>query len=171
MEIQLIQHKIYDIRGHKVILDFDLAVLYEVENRALKQAVKRNLDRFPEDFMFKLTVKEWKELITNCDKLPEAIKFSPTSPLAFTEQGVSMLSSILRSKKAIQINIAIMRTFVLIRNFALTNNELTIKLKELERKYDKQFVDVFEAINYLIKKDNINKQHNTRVKIGFKTKE
>ena len=108
MELQTIQTKIYYIRDCKVMLDFDLAELYEVETRALKQAVKRNLDLFPDDFMFQLTKIEWQELITNCDKLPETIKFSPIRPLAFTEQGVAMLSSVLKSKKARQINISIM---------------------------------------------------------------
>jgi hypothetical protein len=148
-----IVNKIYVIRGQKVMFDFDLALLYEVENRTLKQAVKRNIDRFPLDFMFTLYKNEWRELITICDKLPEKIKFSPTPPFAFTEQGVAMLTSVLHSKKAVQINIAIMRTFVLIRNFALTNKDLSLKLQELEKKYDKNFNDVLEAINFLLKKD------------------
>lgn len=102
MELQAIQNKIYEIRGQNVMLDFDLAEMYEVENRALKQAVKRNIYRFPKDFMFQLTKKEWQELITNCDNLPEGIKFSPATPFAFTEQGVAMLSSVLRSRKAVE---------------------------------------------------------------------
>lgn len=125
------------------MFDFDLSQLYEVENRTLKQAVKRHIDRFPSDFMFTLNKNEWQELITNCDKLPEKTKFSPTPPFAFTEQGVAMLTSILNSKKAVQINIAIMRTFVLIRNFALTNQDLTLKLQELEKKYNMIFNDIF----------------------------
>ena len=153
MKLQLIQNKIYEIRGQKVMLDFDLSEMYEVENRALKQAVKRNSDRFPNDFMFQLTKNEWQELITNCDKLPEGVKFSPATPFAFTEQGVSMLSSVLKSKKAIQVNIAIMRAFVFIRQYALSHKDLTEKLKELENKYDKQFDGVYEALDYLIKKD------------------
>ena len=91
MLLQKIETKIYEIRGLKVMLDFDLSQMYEVENRALKQAVKRNLDRFPKDFMFQLTKSEWQEVITNCDKLPEGIKFSPATPFGFTEQGVAML--------------------------------------------------------------------------------
>lgn len=90
------------------MLDFDLSELYETDTRSLKQAINRNIDRFPEDFMFQLTKKEWEELITNCDKLPATAKFSPSKPYAFTEQGVAMLSSVLRNKKAIDINIAIM---------------------------------------------------------------
>lgn len=151
------------------MLDFDLAGMYEVENRSLKQAVKRNLERFPNDFMFQLTKTEWKELITNCDNLPKGIKYSPASPLAFSEQGVSMLSSILRSKKAIQVNISIMRAFVFIRQYALSNKDLTEKLKELEAKYNKQFKDIYEAINYLLKKDQEEIEHKKRRRIGFKT--
>src|SRR6185312_17318349 len=125
MDIQVIQNKIYDIRRHKVMLDFDLAELYEVENRALKQAVKRNIQRFPGDFFFQLTKAEWKEVITNCDNLPKNLQYSPATPFAFTEQGVAMLSGVLKSKKAIQVNIAIMRAFVFIRNYALSHKDLT----------------------------------------------
>lgn len=119
--------------------------------------------------MFKLTKNEWQELITNCDKLVETLKFSPSTPYAFTEQGVAMLTSVLRSKKAIQVNIAIMRAFVLIRNFALTNKDLTQKLEELENKYNKQFNDVFETINFLIQKDKKATIQHDRKKIGFKS--
>lgn len=149
------------------MLDFDLAELYEVENRALKQAAKRNIDRFPNDFMFQLSKNEWQELITNCDNLPEGVKFSPATPFAFTEQGVSMLSSVLRSKKAIQVNIAIMRAFVFIRKYALSHKDLTDKLKELETKYNKQFKDVYEAINYLIQKNKQETEQKERKRIGF----
>lgn len=168
MQLQSIQNKIYEVRGQKVMLDFDLAELYEVENRALKQAVKRNIDRFPEDFMFQLSKPEWHELITICDKLPEGVKFSPVTPFAFTEQGVSMLSSVLRSKKAIQVNIAIMRAFVFIRQYALSHKDLTDKLKELETKYDMQFKGVYEALDYLLQKDKQEVQQKERKRIGFK---
>ena len=100
MELQTLKRKIYEIRNHKVMLDFDLSELYETETRSLKQAVNRNIDRFPKDFMFQLTKSEWTELITNCDKLPSSAKFSPSKPFAFTEQGVAMLSSVLKSKKS-----------------------------------------------------------------------
>ncbi|MBY0436305.1 MAG: ORF6N domain-containing protein [Cyclobacteriaceae bacterium] len=169
MQLQAIQNRIYDVRGLKVMLDFDLAELYEVENRALKQAVKRNIDRFPNDFLFQLTKKEWQELITNCDKLPEGVKFSPATPFAFTEQGVSMLSSILKSKKAIQVNIAVMRAFVFIRQYALSHKELSDKLKELETRYNKQFKDVGEALNYLLQKDKEVETFKKRRRIGFKS--
>jgi len=168
MDLQIIENKIYEIRGQQMMLDFDLAQLYEVENRVLKQAVKRNIERFPLDFMFQLSKKEWYELITICDKLPENLKFSPATPFAFTEQGVAMLSSVLRSPKAIAVNIAIMRAFVLIRKYALSHRDLTESLKELEEKYDKQFNDVYEAINYLLQKDKQEIGQKERRRIGFK---
>ena len=168
MELVVIQKKIYEIRGHKVMLDFDLALLYKVENRALKQAVKRNMDRFPDDFFFQLTKAEWQELITICDNLPENLKFSPAAPFAFTEQGVAMLSSVLKSKKAVQVNIAIMRAFVFIRNYALSHKDLTEKLSEMESKYNMQFKDVYDAINYLLQKDKQQIEQGKRKRIGFK---
>src|SRR5262245_18955068 len=114
MKLKVIQNKIYEIRGQKIIFDFDLSEMYGVQNRILKQSVKRNLDRFPDDFMFVLTRKEWLQVITNCDNLPVKVTYSPTPPFAFTEQGVAMLASILNSKKAIKINIEIVRVFVFI---------------------------------------------------------
>jgi hypothetical protein len=171
MQLERIQTKIYEIRDQKVMLDFDLAELYEVENRVLKQAVKRNPDRFPDDFMFQLTKIEWQELITICDKLPEGVKFSPATPFAFTEQGVAMLSSVLKSKQALQVNIAIMRAFVFMRQYALSHRDLTEKLQELEGKYDKQFKDVYEAINFLIQKDNQEAEQKQRKRIGYKSDE
>jgi hypothetical protein len=134
--------------------------------------VKRNIGNFPADFMFHLIKKEWQEVITNCDNLLNGVKFSPATPFAFTEQGVAMLSSVLKSKKAIQVNIAIMRAFVLVRQYALSHKDLTEKLKKLERKYNKHFKDVFEAINYLLQNDKQEKENNekwkTRERIGFK---
>ena len=171
MQLAKIQTKIYEIRGQKVMLDFDLAEMYEVENRALKQAVKRNPDRFPNDFLFQLTKIEWQELITICDNLPEGIKFSPATPFSFTEQGVSMLSSVLKSKKALQVNIAIMRAFVFMRQYALTHKDLTEKLLELENKYDKQFKDVYDAINFLLQKNTQETEQKQRKRIGFKNDE
>lgn len=168
MELQIIQSKIYEIRGQRVMFDFDLAEMYLVENRTLKQAVRRNAYRFPNDFMFQLTKKEWQELITICDNLPKGVKFSPATPFAFTEQGVAMLSSILNSKKAIEVNIIIMRTFVLVRQYALSHKDLTEKLKKIERKYNKQFKDIYEALNYLLQKDKQQVDWQERKRIGFK---
>jgi phage regulator Rha-like protein len=112
MELQLIQNKIYEIRGQRVMLDFDLAEMYEVETRALKQAIKRNIDRFPNDFMFELNEKEIENLVSQ-SVIPSKSKLGGAKPFAFTEQGVAMLSSVLNSKKAIQVNIAVIRAFVL----------------------------------------------------------
>lgn len=111
VQTEKISDSIIVIRGQKVILDFHLAELYGIATRILKQQVRRNMDRFPDDFLIILSKKEWQELITNCDKLGD-LKFSPSPPFAFTEQGVAMLSSVLRTPKAIEVNIAIMRTFV-----------------------------------------------------------
>jgi len=168
MQTANIQTKIYEIRSQKVMLDFDLSELYEVENRALKQAVKRNLDRFPDDFMFQLTKVEWQEVVTICDNLPEGVKFSPATPFAFTEQGVAMLSSVLKSKKALQVNIQIIRAFVFMRQYALSHKDLTAKLLELESKYDKQFKDVYDAINFLLQKDDQETEQKQHKQIGYK---
>jgi hypothetical protein len=161
-EESLVQ-SIYLLHGTKVMLDFDLATLYGLETRSLKQQVKRNLDRFPQDFMFQLTKAEWNELITNCDKLPQKIRHYPIPPLAFTEQGVAMLSSVLRSKRAIMVNIAIMRTFVQLRQLVEANKELVRRIDTLEERFDKNFTIVFEAIKELIREEN-----QPREKIGFK---
>lgn len=165
MQLQIIQNKIFEIRGQRVMLDFDLAELYEVENRALKQAVKRNQERFPEDFMFVLTKNEWQEVITNCDNLPQTVKFSPALPFAFTEQGVAMLSSVLRSKTAIEINISIMRAFVAIRQYALGYAELNRKLEEFMIETNIQFNDIYQALTELAsQKEEENKP---RKRIGY----
>lgn len=117
MDLQIIQNKIFEIRGYRVMLDFHLAELYGVQTKALKQAVKRNEKRFPGDFRFTMTKEEWDELVTNCDQLPESLKHSYVLPDCFTEQGVAMLSSVLRSQTAIDVNISIMRAFVLMRQW------------------------------------------------------
>ncbi len=118
--------------------------------------------------MFQLTKQEWQELIPIGDNLPENVKYSPATPFTFTEQGIAMLSSVLKSKKAIDMNIAIMRAFVFVRQYALSHKDLTEKLKELETKYHKQFKDVYEAINYLLNKDKQEAQQKTWKKIGYK---
>jgi hypothetical protein len=154
--------QIYFLRGVKVMLDFHLASLYDVETRALKQQVKRNIQRFPSDFMFQLSQEEWKELITNCDNLG-AYKFAPATPFAFTEQGVAMLSGVLRSEKAINANILIMRAFVKMRSLIDENKELKLRLDVMENKYDQNFHVVFDAISQLIDQKN-----EPREPIGFK---
>jgi ORF6N domain len=144
-----VERRIYLIRGEKVMLDFDLAELYRVETRALKQAVRRNADRFPGDFMFKLNANEMGSLVSQ-NVIPSRGKFGGARPMAFTEQGVAMLSSVLRSPRAVQVNIAIMRTFVRLRKMLLSNAELARKLNALEKKYDAQFKIVFDAIRELM---------------------
>lgn len=155
--------RIFFIRGQKVLFDFDLALLYGVETRTLKQSVRRNKDRFPEDFMFILNKTEWKEVITICDNLSLPQKYSPSLPMAFTEQGVAMLSSILKSKRALKINIAIMRAFVQMRQLLEDNKALAKKIQSLERKYDKQFKEVFQAVKALLQESRPARQ-----RIGFK---
>lgn len=170
MQLQVIQTKIYDIRDQKVMLDYDIAELFEVETRILNQAVKRNIDLFPQDFMFQITRTEWENMssqivMTSASKRPKT-----ALPLVFTEHGVTMLANVLKSKKARQTSIAIVRAFIALKQFALTNVELNNKLKELESKYNKQFKDVYEAINYLLQKDKQEIIQRDRKQIGYKTK-
>ncbi len=139
--LELIEKRIYLVRGQKVMLDRDLAELYEVETRALNQAVRRNSDRFPEDFMFALDRKEIQnisQIVISSKGKKDTLKFSK-SVLVFTEQGVAMLSSVLHSKRAVQVNIAIMRTFAKLREMMATHKDLARKLEELEKKYEGQF--------------------------------
>jgi hypothetical protein len=168
MQLQSIQSKIYEIRGQRVMLDFDLAELYDVETRVLNQAVKRNIERFPTDFMFQLDKSEWEFLRSQIVILETGRgRHSKYLPLAFTEQGLAMLSGILNSAKAIEVNIAIMRAFVYIRQYALSHKDLTDKLKELENKYDTQFSDVYQALNYLLEKDKQEIDQKQRKRIGY----
>ena len=139
MDLSFIQSKIHIIRGVKVMLDFDLAEIYETETRRLKEQVRRNIERFPPDFMFQLTKSEWSKLIAICDKLPETIKHSPITPFAFTQEGVAMLSGVLRSDVAIKANIDIMRAFVVLRQYALGYAELNQKLETFMIETNMQF--------------------------------
>ena len=137
MELQPIQSKIYEIRGQRVMLDFDLAELYQVETRTLKQAVRRNIERFPEDFMFEITEAEYnylKNSMTSQIVISNERGGRRYMPFAFTEQGVAMLSSVLRSGTAIQVNIAIMRAFVAMRNYITTTTQITAELSEIRAK-------------------------------------
>jgi len=168
MQLQVIQNKIYQVRGERIMLDFDLAEMYGVETRALKQAVRRNLERFPEDFMFQLSKPEWQQLITNCDNLPENIKFSPATPFAFTEQGVAMLSSVLNSKKAIAVNIAIIRVFVVLRQHLADYKDLKEAIAILEKEMNTKFKDINQALNYLLNKDQKEIDQANRKQIGYK---
>ena len=167
-----VRNLIYDIRGQKVMLDFELAELYEVETRYLNQAVKRNIERFPTDFMFRLTSEEWEDF-----KVTSQIVISPLGggrqyiPYAFTEQGVAMLSGVLRSQKAIEVNINIMRTFVNLRQWALDSKEFGQRLLDLEKYFiehckdnEKDIREIYEALDLLMDRTKPSK-------IGFKTEE
>lgn len=170
MEIQTIQRKIYEIRGQKVMLDFDLAVLYETETKVLKQAVRRNMQRFPSDFLFELTKNEYQVLRSQIVTLePGKGRYSKYLPFAFTEQGVAMLASILNSPKAIEVNISIVRAFVFIRQYAMSHKDLTDKLRKLEARYNQKFKDISAAINFLLQKDQLETNQKKRRRIGFKT--
>ena len=167
MELEYIKNNILEIRGKKVILDMDLAKIYEVETRVLKQAVRRNKDRFPSDFMFELTELEMQNLVSQ-SVIPTLLHFGGAKPFAFTEQGVAMLSSVLKNKKAIQMNISIMRAFVVMRQWALNHQELTEKLTALEQQFGQKFKDIEQVLNYLIRKDQTTTQQASRKVIGFK---
>ena len=163
--VEVIEKKIFYLRKQKVMLSSDLAELYKVEPRVLVQAVKRNIDRFPGDFMFQLKQEEFANLksqivISSWGGMRRA------APYAFTEQGVAMLSSILRSKRAVQVNIEIMRAFVRLRKMLSSHADLARKLEALEKKYDAQFKVVFDAIRQLMTQADI-----PRKKIGFQLKE
>ena len=159
---EAIERRIFLIRGQKVMLDKDLAQLYGIQTKVLNQAVKRNIDRFPQDFMFSLTREEIKRM----SQFVTSLKFYKNVN-AFTEQGVAMLSSVLRSKRAVQVNVAIMRAFVKLRQILSNHKELAYKLKELERKiekHDTEIKDIFEAIRQLMRPSEEPKR-----KIGFHT--
>lgn len=162
MEIQIIQNKIYEIRGMRVMLDFDLAEMYEVETRVLNQSVKRNIKRFPSDFMFQLTSLEFENLIS---------QFVTSSwggvrklPFAFTEHGVTMLASVLRSDKAIDINIQIVRAFIALRQYALGYAELNQKLENFMVETNMQFNDIYQALTEMASKKETEKPKN---QIGY----
>jgi hypothetical protein len=154
MELEIIKKHIFQIRGSRVILDAHLAILYQVKTKALKQAVRRNLDRFPEDFMFELSQEEYSALrsqnVTLETDSSQRGKHSKYTAYAFTEQGVAMLSSILRSKTAIHVNISIMRAFVILRQNLIDIEELKSKISELEQQIDLKFDDVYQVLNYLM---------------------
>jgi hypothetical protein len=146
--LEVVERRIVLIRGHKVLLDINLAELYEVTTGNLNLAVRRNEDRFPEDFMFQLTAAEFENLRLQFARSSWGGRRRP--PYAFTEQGVAMLSSVLKSPRAVQVNIAIMRAFVRLRQLLATHRDLAEQLAEMEKKYDKQFKIVFEIIHQLM---------------------
>ena len=147
-----IEAKILVIRGQKLMLDADLAELYGVSTKVLNQAVKRNADRFPEDFMFQLTTAEKTEVVTNCDHLAK-LKYSPTLPYAFTEHGALMLGNVLKSERAVEVSLMVVRTFVHLREMVSGHKELAQKLNQLERKvgaHDKAIAEIINAIRELM---------------------
>ncbi|HCU25805.1 MAG TPA: hypothetical protein DF383_12375 [Deltaproteobacteria bacterium] len=148
--IEDIGSRILVLRQQRVLLSYDLAHLYGVTTKALNQAVKRNLERFPEDFMFQLTEEEKQEVVTICDHLA-SLKFSAHLPYAFTEHGALMLSSVLKSPRAVAVSIQVVRAFVRLRSFVADHRELARKLATLEKRYDGKFKIVFEAIRELMK--------------------
>lgn len=160
--VEMIEKKIYLIRGHKVMLDRDLAELYEVPTRRLNEQVKRNITRFPADFMFQLSDEEAENLRSQIATSSSGHGGRRYLPYVFTEQGVAMLSSVLNSERAVQVNIAIMRTFVKLRQMLASNAELARKLAAMEKKYDRQFKVVFDAIRQLMTPPEKPKR-----KIGF----
>jgi len=162
--VESIEHSILFIRGQKVMLDADLAELYGVLTKVLNQAVKRNKERFPIDFMFQLTKEEKDEVVTNCDHL-KRLRFSPTLPHAFTEHGAIMLATILNSPVAVQASIQIVRAFVKLREILATHKDLARKLNEMEKKYDAQFKAVFDTIRQLMTPPETKRQ-----RIGFTPK-
>ena len=180
MDLQVIQSKIYEIRGCRVMLDSDLAALYQVETKALKQAVKRNIDRFPDDFMFQLTKEEMESLRSQVMTLEketgdETNLRSQTvtsrwggsryQNFVFTEQGVAMISSFLRSDTAVKVNISIMRAFVLMRQMSIGYEELLKRIEELEESTDAQFSEVYQALTQLLSKP----EPKPRKPIGYRT--
>ena len=185
-DIVVIENKIYEIRGQKVMLDFDLAEMYEVENKYLKRIVRRNMNRFPEDFMFQLTNTEANSLVDNirCQNVTLETSWFRYAPFAFTEQGVSMLSGLLNSPKAIEVNINIMRAFVHMRQYLLTHTpkqeleELKPRIEYLEEdissdreSYEKQFDELFSAFARLSATIQSKTTPLDRIKIeGFKNK-
>jgi len=167
MPQEVIENKIYMIRGHKVMLDSELARLYGVKTKNLNKAIRRNMERFPKDFMFQLTPGEFKSLRFQFGTSKEGRGGRRYLPLVFTEQGIAMLSSVLQSRRAIQVNIAIMRAFVKLKAILSTHKELAHKLDELERKiekHDTEIRSIFEAIRQLMAPPPVK----PRVITGFK---
>ncbi|MCU1274623.1 MAG: hypothetical protein JWO48_2054 [Bryobacterales bacterium] len=164
--VSVIERRIYVIRGHKVMLDIDLAELYEVQTGRLNEQMKRNSKRFPSDFMFRLTTAETRTIFGLRSQFAtlKRGKHRKYLPYVFTEQGVAMLSSVLHSERSIAVNIAIMRAFVRLREILTTNKELARKLRQMEKKYDAQFKEVFETIYRMMEPEPAQIE---RYRIGF----
>lgn len=168
VQVGTIQHRILLVRGEKVIVDADLAEFYGVSTKVLNQAVRRNKDRFPEDFMFQLNKNEKIEVVTNCDHL-ERLKYSPVNPLVFTEHGALMAASILNSKRAVEVSLYIVRAFVALRRAVSEHKELSRRMARLERKlsdHDEKIVAIIKVIKELVEPKAIPKKR----RIGFHSK-
>ena len=162
ISVEVVTSKIFEVRGKKVMLDTDLAKLYEVQTKVLIQAVKRNIDRFPDDFMYQLKWQEFMNLRSQF--VTSSFGGRRYLPYVFTQEGVAMLSSVLNSELAIKVNIQIMRAFVQLRRMLLTNADLRRKIEKMEKKYDKQFAIVFQAIKQLLEPPPIK----SKPPIGFR---
>ena len=162
--IEKIDRSILVIRGCRVMLDSDLAGIYGVKTSRLNEQVKRNIDRFPEDFMFQLTDQEKEDVIANCDHLNK-LKFSRTNPYAFTEHGTIMLASVLNTSTAIEVSVLIVRAFVRLRELLSTHKEMEKKILDLESNYDEKFQLIFKAIKELMQQKSID---DNRPRIGYK---
>ncbi len=167
MELQIIQNKIYEIRGHRVMIDFDLAELYQVETRILNQAVKRNSKRFPVDFMFQLSNNEFDNLMSQ--SVISSWGGTRKLPFAFTEHGVTMLASVLRSERAIEINIQIVRAFIALRQYVLGYAELNQKLETFMLETNMQFSDIYQALTEMASQTEKNQK--PLKPVGFSTYE
>jgi len=174
MDLQIIQQKIFEIRGQKIMFDFDLAALYEVETRVFNQSIKRNIDRFPEEFMFRLTSEEWilmsSQIVMTSNKRPKN-----ALPYVFTEHGITMAASVLRSEKAVKMNIAIVKAFIALRKFAAKYSDIIEQIHDLKERignHDAQLNQIYEALENLLdeKVEVQNKKDNwtNRERIGFK---
>jgi hypothetical protein len=166
MELTTIKNSIHEIRGKRVILDYEMAKMYEVETKYLKRTVRNHLKRFPSDFMFELSYDEWNDM--RCKNNTSSWGGQRYLPFAFTEQGVAMLSGLLNSDLAIQINISIMRAFVMIRQWAFTHQELSEKLIALEKQHQQKFKDINQVLTYLLQKDQAKIKPAPREKVGYK---
>jgi len=162
--VEKIDRSILVIRGYRIMLDRDLADIYGVKTSRLNEQVKRNIDRFPKDFMFQLTDQEKEDVIANCDHL-DKLKFSRTNPYAFTEHGTIMLASVLNTSTAIETSVLIVRAFVKLRELLSTHKDLEKKILELESKYDEKFHLIFNAIKELMQQKSIDEN---RPRIGYK---
>jgi hypothetical protein len=184
MELTIIQQKIYEIRGQKVMLDFDIANLYEVETKRLNEQVKRNIGRFPNDFMFRLTIGEWtavqSQIVALSDNATMRSQIATASqkkrnisatPYAFNEHGITMLASILHSERAIKMSIAVVRAFIALKKFALDYSELLDQIQDLKQRtgeHDAQLNQIYNAIETLLDEKMEQKAWRNREKIGFK---